>query len=95
MRTRAPPSIRDVGHDLRMDSRMQNNVVTIGAAVVGLVFLILAGVYWTHTADSLPAFLPGHVAGDAHVHFKHGIGSLVLALALFAFAWFSSGRKTT
>ena len=75
---------------------MQNNVViTAGAAVVGLVFLVLAGVYWTHSAGSLPAFLPGHVAGDAHVHFKHGLGSLILALGLFAFAWFNSGRKSS
>jgi hypothetical protein len=75
---------------------MQNNVmIAASAAVVGLVFLVLAGVYWTHAAGSLPSFLPGYAAGSTHMHFKHGLGSLILALGLFAFAWFQSGRKSS
>ncbi len=58
------------------------------AGVLGVVFLVLAAVYWLTPAGSLPAFLPGYDAGSAHVHSRHALGSLIVALALFAFAWF-------
>jgi hypothetical protein len=63
--------------------------------IVGLlavVFLALAVMYWIVPADSLPSFLPGFEAGDTRVHVKHGVGSLVIALALFAFAFFQRDR---
>ncbi len=60
------------------------------AGLLGIVFLALAGMYWLIPAGSLPAFFPGFEAGSPHVHFKHGLGSLILALGLFAFAWFQS-----
>jgi hypothetical protein len=63
------------------------------AAVLGIAFLLLTAVYWIEPAGSLPAFLPGYEAGSAHIHFKHGIGTLILALALFAFAWFQTGPR--
>ena len=58
------------------------------AGLLGLVFLVLAAVYWLTPAGSLPAFLPGFEAGSAHVHVTHALGSLIVALVLFAFAWF-------
>lgn len=58
------------------------------AGLLGVVFLALAAVYWLTPAGSLPSFLPGFEVGSVHVHFKHALGSLILALALFAFAWF-------
>lgn len=61
------------------------------AVVVGCFLVVLAGVYWLVPAGSLPTIIPGFEAGSPHVHFKHGLGSLILALALFAFAWFRSG----
>ncbi len=72
-----------------------NMTVAIIAVIAGVIFLLLTGVYWTHAAGALPSFLPGHEAGSTHVHFKHGLGSLILALGLFAFAWFQSGRKSS
>jgi len=39
-------------------------------------------------AGSLPAFIPGFEAGSDHVHVTHALVSLVIALALFALAWF-------
>ena len=60
------------------------------ALVLGVVLLIVSGIYFVEPASSLPGFFPGHAAGDAAHHFKHAIGALVLALALFAFAWFRS-----
>ena len=41
-----------------------------------------------YPAGRLPAFFPGFEAGSSHVHFKHALGSLVIALGLFAFAGF-------
>jgi hypothetical protein len=65
----------------------------LAAGLLGIVFLALAVLYWITPAGSLPAYLPGFEPGVATVHFKHGLGSLILALALFAFAWFQSAPK--
>ncbi|MBB3932437.1 hypothetical protein GGR25_003495 [Kaistia hirudinis] len=59
--------------------------------VVGMLFVILAGLYWAIPAGSLPAWMPGFEVGSTHIHFKHGLGSFILGLAIFAFAWFRSG----
>jgi hypothetical protein len=72
------------------------NRTLIGAAVIlGIFFIILGAVYWMVPAGSLPGFLPGFEAGSLHVHFKHGLGSAIVGLALLAFAWFQSGPKQT
>jgi hypothetical protein len=63
------------------------------AGLLGLVFLALAVLYWLTPAGGLPSFLPGFEAGVDRVHYKHGLGSLIIALALFAFAWFQSAPK--
>ena len=69
--------------------------LVIGAAVLGLVLLGLTAIYWTVPAGSLPSFLPGYQSGSADLHFKHGLASLLLAVALFIFAWFRIGPKRT
>lgn len=69
-------------------------LVAIGAAVVGVLLLVVAVVYWVKTANSLPGFFPGHEAGSDHHHVKHGIAALVVALGLFAFAWFQTGPRS-
>jgi len=63
------------------------------AAIAGVALVVLAAVYWLEPAGSLPSFVPGFEAGSPHIHFKHGLGALILALALFAFAWFRSAPK--
>ena len=70
-----------------------NKPMIWGAAILGIALLVLTAVYWIEPAGSLPAFLPGYEAGSPHVHFKHGLGTLILALALFAFAWFQTGPR--
>jgi len=70
-----------------------NKPMIWGAAILGIALLALTAVYWFEPAGSLPAFLPGYEAGSPHVHFKHGLGTLILALALFAFAWFQTGPR--
>lgn len=61
--------------------------------LLGVVFLALAAVYWLTPAGSLPSFLPGFEAGADRVHVTHAIVSLVVALALFVFAWFQSTER--
>jgi hypothetical protein len=64
------------------------------AVVVGLLLLVLGVVYVVEPAGSLPAVRPGHAAGSAHHHIKHGIAALLLAAAAFVYAWFQTGPRT-
>jgi len=65
------------------------------AVVAGLVLLALAVLYIAEPAGSLPSVVPGHEAGSAHHHVKHGIAALLLAAALFVYAWFQTGPSVT
>jgi len=64
------------------------------AIVLGIVFLGLAFIYWTTPAASLPAFLPGFDPAMTGIHFKHGLAALILAVLLFVYAWFATGKKS-
>jgi hypothetical protein len=64
------------------------------AIVVGVLFVALAILYFVDSASSLPSFIPGHEAGSAHHHFKHGLAALVVGFGCFVFAWFQSGPST-
>jgi hypothetical protein len=70
------------------------NPLAIAAVVLGIAFIAIAIMYWTVPAKSLPGpdFL-GHSSGDSSVHVKHGLASLLVGLACFAYAWFQSGPK--
>ena len=65
------------------------NVALSIAGGVGL--LIVAGLYFADSAADLPSFFPGHQAGSAHHHVKHGIAALICGLGAFVLAWFQSG----
>jgi len=73
--------------------------LAILAALIGVLAVAVAVVYFAEPAHSLPSFFPGHVSSSssehAHHHTKHGIAALVVALACFAFAWFQTGPKTS
>lgn len=73
---------------------MKNNFLTYGAVLLGIIFIIVAIMYWTTNAGSLPHYFPGFEMGATNVHVKHGIASFLLGLALFAYAWFRSGKKS-
>jgi hypothetical protein len=68
-------------------------LLTVLAVILGIVFLGLAWLYWSTPANVLPTYLPGYDASALTVHFKHGLGALIVALGLFVFAWFESGKK--
>jgi Na+/H+ antiporter NhaD/arsenite permease-like protein len=69
------------------------------AVILGVALLVVAVIYFVEPEHSLPSFFPGHSSASAaeanHHHTKHGIAALVVALALFAFAWFQSGPKAS
>ena len=68
-------------------------VVTVGLIVLGIVFAVIGVVYFVDTAAHLPAFFPGHQAGDTKHHVKHGLLAIVLAILCWVGAWLSSGTK--
>jgi hypothetical protein len=65
-------------------------VGTVFICIIGIVLIGVALVYWLTPAGGLPSFLPGFEAASDHVHLTHALGSLIIALALFAIAiiWF-------
>jgi hypothetical protein len=63
------------------------------AIVLGLIFAVVAIVYWLVPAGSLPGFFPGFEAGGARIHVKHGIAAAVVAIVLFAIAWWTSRSR--
>jgi hypothetical protein len=62
------------------------------AIALGVILLVVAGIYWIDDAGSLPSFFPGHEAGSTHVHFKHGLAAAIVGLGCFVFAWFQTGE---
>jgi hypothetical protein len=52
----------------------------------------IAIVYWLVPAGSLPSVFPGFEAGSPHVHVKHGLAAAVVAVVLFAVAWYAPAR---
>lgn len=61
------------------------------AIVLGILLIVVAIVYFVDSASALPSFFPGHQAGSAHHHTKHGIAALIVGLLCFVFAWFQTG----
>ena len=51
--------------------------------VLGVVMLVVAGVYFLVPADQLPGFFPGHES-VARMHYKHGIAACVVGIVLLA-----------
>jgi hypothetical protein len=52
--------------------------------VLGVLLLVVAAVYFLMPADQLPGFFPGHEAGVARMHYKHGVVAGVAGIVLLA-----------
>ena len=61
-------------------------------ALLGVVLLVIAAVYFLVPADQLPGFFPGHEAGVARVHTKHGIIAGVIGIILIGAGTFMGRR---
>jgi hypothetical protein len=73
-----------------IEIRHMTKPLVLAATVLGIVFLALTIMYFVTPAGSLPSFFPGYASGGTGHHSKHAIVALVIALVLFAFAWFQS-----
>jgi hypothetical protein len=62
------------------------------AYLLGILLIAIAVVYFVTPADHLPSFFPGHAAGVARVHMKHGIVAAVAGVVLLAVGWFLGRR---
>jgi hypothetical protein len=60
---------------------------------LGVLLLIVAGIYLTQPADALPSFFPGADAANSAKHIKHGIAAAGLGALLFVGAWMTTGSK--
>jgi uncharacterized membrane protein HdeD (DUF308 family) len=69
-------------------------LLILAAVVAGVALLVIAVVYFSEPAKSLPSFFPGHTAGSNTTHTKHGIAAVVVGLGCFVFAWFQSGPRS-
>jgi hypothetical protein len=63
--------------------------------VLGIAFVALAAVYWTTPANALPSFFPGYDPALSVIHFKHGLGALIVGAALLVWVWFRTGKKSS
>jgi hypothetical protein len=68
-------------------------ILMILLILVGVALIALAVYYWVTPAGSLPTFVPGHLAGSAHTHFKHGVAALILGILCFMGAWMLSAKE--
>jgi hypothetical protein len=71
-----------------------HRLLTAAAVLLGVALIVVAVVYWAEPAGSLPSWWPGHEAGSAHHHVKHGIAALLVGLACLVFAWFRTGPQS-
>jgi hypothetical protein len=60
--------------------------------LLGIVFIVIAVIYFVVPADQLPNFMPGHVNGLARVRMKHGVLAGGLGVLLFMIGWFLGRR---
>jgi hypothetical protein len=74
---------------------MQKKLLVVGAVILGIILLAVSAVYFTTPVNHLPHFFLGYDPSVTRIHFKHAIGTLLLGLAAFAFAWFQSGKKSS
>jgi hypothetical protein len=70
-----------------------NKILVIVAIVVGILLIVVSVAYFMTPARYLPSFFPGYDRSLMVHHYKHGIGSFILGVACFVFAWFQSGKK--
>ena len=68
-------------------------VLMVLLIVAGVALVAVAVSYWVTPAGSLPSFFPGHLAGSAHKHLKHGLAALIVGVLCFVGAWMLSAKE--
>ena len=67
--------------------------VTAALLVLAAIFIVIAVIYFSQSADALPSFFPGHKTGSTTHHTKHGLAAAILGVVCLAGAWMSRGPK--
>ena len=62
------------------------------AYLLAIICAIVAVMYYTMPAGSLPSFIPGYAEGSTHIHHLHAYAALVAAVVLAGIGWFSGRR---
>jgi len=75
-----------------MLSERTRRSVAVALAVVGVLLVIAAIVYFVEPTKSLPGFM-GQAAGITAHRTKHGIAALVLGVASLAVAGYLGGNR--
>jgi hypothetical protein len=57
------------------------------AYVLGALLIVVAVIYLTVPADSLPSFFPGHEVGLARTRMKHGLAAGAVGVILLVVGW--------
>jgi hypothetical protein len=58
------------------------------AFLLAIICAVIAVMYYTTPAGSLPSFMPGYIPGAQHVHMKHAVAAAVAAIVLFVLGLF-------
>ena len=61
--------------------------------LLAVLSAIVAGIYFSKTAGTIPHFFLGYASGSSHKHVKHGIAFAGLAVVLLLGAWMVSGQS--
>ncbi len=62
---------------------------------LAVVLIVIGIVYFTKTAGNLPHFLPGYLKDSTHMHIKHAIAFIGVAVVCLLGAWMLSGSSDT
>ena len=73
-------------------TRSLPSYAAIALAIIGVLCIAVAIVYFAEPAKSLPSFYPGHQAGSNHHHTAHGIVALIVGLVGLVGAWIGAGK---
>jgi hypothetical protein len=73
-------------------TRSSSKGIAVVLAILGVLAIIVAIIYMTVAAKSLPGFLPGHIAGSSGHHPLRAGTALIVGLILLALAWWVGRR---
>jgi hypothetical protein len=59
-------------------------------AVVGVILIVVAILYFAEPAKSLPSFIPGHLAHNTVHRWKRGVASAVVGVVVLILAFVAS-----
>ena len=68
-------------------------ILAVILGIIALIFIVVAIIYVAEPAESLPSFVPGHIAGSTGHHPLRAVGSLVIGIVFAVGAWFALAYK--